>query len=233
MNFQHAKKLFVENGLEYSELLHEKLTIYYNFLIDYNNKINLTAITDEEEVWIKHFIDSILINKFVNIPENSTIIDVGTGAGFPSIPLKLYRNDLNVTLLDSLSKRITFLTELSTKLNINVETLNIRAEEASKNPKYREKFDIVTARAVANMTTLCEYCMGFLKIGGHFIAMKGISEDISASSNALKIMGGEISDNIQYNLNGKDGRKIFLIKKISHTPSKYPRNSGQIKKKPL
>lgn len=233
MNFQHAKQLFVENGLEYSELLHEKLTIYYDFLIDYNNKINLTAITDENEVWVKHFIDSILINKFVSIPENSTVIDVGTGAGFPSIPLKLYRNDLKLTLLDSLNKRITFLTELSTMLQINVETLNIRAEEAAKNPQNREKFDIVTARAVAAMPILCEYCMGFLKPDGYFIAMKGISEDISNSSNALKIMGGEISDNIQYNLNGKDVRKIFLIKKISHTPSKYPRNSGQIKKKPL
>lgn len=233
MNFQQAQQLFVENGLNYSEKLHEKLKIYYDFLIEYNEKVNLTAITQPDEVWIKHFLDSILFAKYVEIPENASLIDVGTGAGFPSVPLKLYRNDINLTLLDSLNKRITFLNELSTKLNISVETLHFRAEEGAKNPELREKFDFSTARAVAAMPVLCEYCMGFVKVGGKFVAMKGISEVLKDSQNAVKTMGGKISDEIEYKLNGTDGRKIFVVEKISHTPSKYPRNSSQIKNKPL
>lgn len=233
MNFQQAKNMFVENELDYSEELHEKLNIYYDFLIEYNKKINLTAITNKNEVWIKHFLDSILIEKYVKIPENCSMIDVGTGAGFPSVPLKLYRNDIRLTLLDSLNKRIVFLNELSTKLEINVETFHIRAEEAARKDEFREKFDVASARAVAAMPVLCEYCMGFVKPGGIFAAMKGVNEELSLADNAIKIMGGEISENIEYRLNENDGRKIFLIKKISHTPSKYPRNSGQIKNKPL
>ncbi len=186
MDFQRAEKLFVENGLKYTKALHEKLTIYYNFLIEYNNKVNLTAITNEEEVWIKHFLDSIIIEKYVSVPENASVIDIGTGAGFPSVPLKLYRDDIRLTLLDSLNKRIVFLNELSTKLQINVATLNMRAEDAAKNQQFREKFDVAAARAVAAMPVLCEYCMGFVKVGGSFIAMKGTNEEFAASSDSLK-----------------------------------------------
>lgn len=233
MDFQQAEIMFVENGLEYSKQLHEKLEIYADFLVEYNKKVNLTAITEPYEIWLKHFIDSILISKYVEIPENASIIDVGTGAGFPSVPLKLYRNDIKLTLLDSLNKRITFLDELSTKLDITVETYHSRAEDAAKKDALREQYDIATARAVAAMPTLCEYCMGFVKKGGKFVAMKGISEEIKSFQNAVSTMGGGNVEEIGYKLLGNDNRKIFVIEKISHTPSKYPRNSGQIKNKPL
>jgi len=233
MDYQLAEKMFRENGLEYSKLLHEKLEIYSKFLVEYNEKVNLTAITDEENIWLKHFVDSILFAKYVDIPQNASMIDVGTGAGFPSVPLKLYRDDIKLTLLDSLNKRITFLNELSTMLGINVETFHSRAEEAAKNEDYREMYDFATARAVAAMPTLCEYCMGFVKKGGKFVAMKGISEEISSFEKAVKTMGGGSIKEINYKLSGTDGRKIFELEKISHTPPKYPRNSGQIKNKPL
>lgn len=233
MDFQQAESMFVENGLDYSRELHEKLEIYANFLVEYNEKVNLTAITEPEEIWLKHFIDSILFAKYVSIPQNASVIDVGTGAGFPSVPLKLYRNDIKLTLLDSLNKRITFLNELSTKLGIDVETYHSRAEEAAKKENLREKYDIATARAVAAMPTLCEYCMGFVKKGGKFVAMKGRNEEISEFENAVSTMGGGNVEKIDYKLSDKDDRKIFVIEKISHTPSKYPRNSGQIKNKPL
>lgn len=233
MDFQQAESMFVENGLDYSRELHEKLEIYANFLVEYNEKVNLTAITEPEEIWLKHFIDSILFAKYVSIPQNASVIDVGTGAGFPSVPLKLYRNDIKLTLLDSLNKRITFLNELSTKLGIDVETYHSRAEEAAKRENLREKYDIATARAVAAMPTLCEYCMGFVKKGGKFVAMKGRNEKISEFENAVSTMGGGNVEKIDYKLSDKDDRKIFVIEKISHTPSKYPRNSGQIKNKPL
>ncbi len=233
MNFKQAEAMFVDNGLDYSKELHEKLEIYADFLVEYNEKVNLTAITESQEIWLKHFIDSILFAKYVDIPENASIIDVGTGAGFPSVPLKLYRNDIKLTLLDSLNKRITFLNELSTKLGITVETYHSRAEEAAKKDALREQYDIATARAVAAMPVLCEYCMGFVKKGGKFVAMKGVSEEISQFKKAVSTMGGGNVEEIDYKLGGTDGRKIFVIEKISHTPSKYPRNSGQIKNKPL
>ena len=233
MDYTKAEKLFLDNGLEYSQSLHDKLQIYCDFLIEYNEKVNLTAITDPDEIWVKHFLDSILITKYADIPENSSVIDVGTGAGFPTVPLKLYRNDIKLTLLDSLNKRITFLNELSTKLEIDVETLHSRAEDAAKSELYRESFDIATARAVAALPVLCEYCMGFVKVGGKFVSMKGTNEDLTTAEKAVKTMGGKIKGVTDYLLNGTDGRKIFIAEKISHTPIKYPRNSGQIKKMPL
>lgn len=233
MDFQRAKEMFIENGLEYSETLHEKLEIYADFLVEYNKKVNLTAITDPDEIWLKHFIDSILFVKYVEIPENSTMIDVGTGAGFPSVPLKLYRNDIKLTLLDSLNKRIVFLEKLSTMLGISVETFHSRAEDGAKNELLREKFDFATARAVASMPVLCEYCMGFVKKSGKFVAMKGVSEELSTFEKAVSVMGGGEVTEINYKLGGTDGRKIFVVEKKSQTPRKYPRNSGQIKNKPL
>ena len=233
MDYTKAKKLFHDNGLDYSQILHDKLQIYCDFLIEYNEKVNLTAITEPDDIWVKHFLDSILITKYADIPENASVIDVGTGAGFPTVPLKLYRDDIKLTLLDSLNKRITFLNELSAKLGIGAETLHSRAEDGAKSELYREQFDIATARAVAALPVLCEYCMGFVKVGGKFISMKGTNEDLTTAEKAVKTMGGKTVSITDYMLNGTDGRKIFIAEKISHTPVKYPRNSGQIKKMPL
>ena len=233
MDFQQAKQLFVENKLEYNETLHEKLEIYYETLIEYNNVMNLTAITEKNEVWIKHFLDSIITLNYAEIKKNAKVIDVGTGAGFPSVPLKIYRDDIKLTLLDSLNKRVGFLKELSARLSIETECIHARAEDAAKEESLRESFDVSTARAVASMPKLSEYCIPFVKPGGVFIALKGVNEEIAEAQNAVKILGGEIGYSKSYELDGREGRQIFVIKKISHTPIKYPRNSGQIKKQPL
>lgn len=224
--------LFAENDITITDEMYEKLYEYSELLVDWNNKINLTAITDPEGITVKHFLDSLLIFKYADIKENASVIDVGTGAGFPGIPMKIYRPDLKVTLLDSLNKRINFLNEVSEKTELHMECIHGRAEECGRKSELRESFDIAVARAVAAMPVLCEYCLPYVRVGGYFIVMKGPGEDISAAENAVKILGGKIVKISDYDLNG-DGRKIAVVKKISHTPIKYPRNSGQITKKPL
>lgn len=230
--YDFCKRSFQQADIELSKTLYEKLDIYAEFLVDYNKNVNLTAITEPEEILYKHFIDSILLDKYADIPENANLIDVGTGAGFPSVPLKLFRPDINITLLDSLNKRITFLKMLCEKLEIQAEFIHERAEIAGKNPDLREKFDVSCARAVANMSVLSEMCLPFVKVNGIFTAMKGLGENISDGNNSVKLLGGEISDQYVYEVYG-EGRKIVTVKKISHTPTKYPRNSSQIKKKHL
>ena len=231
-DFQFSHQLFEKYGLDLSEDVYNKLEIYAEFLVEYNEKVNLTAITDGGEILVKHFLDSILLLKYCDLPDGSTLIDVGTGAGFPSVPMKIFRPDLKITLLDSLNKRIVFLQELCSKLEIDAEFFHNRAEECGKDEDLREKFDVATARAVANLGLLSEFCIPFVKIGGRFLSMKGPSEDIKLGENAVKILGGKISDDIHYDLEG-DLRRIVVVEKISQTPTKYPRNSGQIKKKSL
>lgn len=223
---------FTEAGLVLNEELYKKLDTYAQFLIEYNEKVNLTAILDPMEILRKHFIDSIIISKYVDIPKNSSIIDVGTGAGFPSVPLKLMRDDLKLTLLDSLNKRIEFLNQLCDRLNIEAEFIHGRAEDVAKKDEYREKFDFSCARAVANLSLLSEYCIPFVKKGGFFISMKGPSEDLSDGENAVRLLGGKIEMLSEYEIFGEK-RRIVQIKKISQTPPRFPRNSSQIKKKQL
>ncbi|MBP5431860.1 MAG: 16S rRNA (guanine(527)-N(7))-methyltransferase RsmG [Ruminococcus sp.] len=230
--FEICCSKFTEAGLVLTDELYKKLDTYAEFLIEYNEKVNLTTILDPLEILRKHFIDSIIISKYVDIPRNSSIIDVGTGAGFPSVPLKLMRNDIKLTLLDSLNKRIQFLTQLSDKLGIEAEFIHGRAEEVANREEYREKFDLSCARAVANLSLLSEYCIPFVKTGGLFISMKGPSEDLSEGENAVRLLGGQIEKLSEYELFGEK-RRIVHIKKISQTPLKYPRNSSQIKKKQL
>ena len=231
-DFEFSCSAFNKYGLTLTEELYQKLEIYAEFLVEYNNNVNLTAITDPTEILFKHFIDSILATKYVEFPKNSSLIDVGTGAGFPSVPLKLYRNDIKITLLDSLNKRIEFLKQLCDKLEIEAEFIHDRAENVSKLPEYREKFDFSCARAVANMSLLSELCIPFVKVGGSFVSLKGPSEDISIGENAVNTLGGKIERVDEYQLEG-EGRKIVYVKKISQTPTRFPRNSSQIKKKPL
>ncbi len=223
---------FEKYGLTLTVEQYEKFDLYAEFLCEYNKNVNLTAITDPHDILIKHFIDSVLALKLVKIPENSAIIDVGTGAGFPSVPIKIMRNDINLTLLDSLAKRITFLEKLCEKLKINAVFVHGRAEDIGKMAEYREKFDFSCARAVANLSVLSEYCLPFVKVNGSFIAMKGPNEDIESSENAIKLLGGEIAEILDYDLDC-DKRRIISVKKISQTSTKYPRNSSQIKKKSL
>ena len=213
--------------------MYDKLEIYAEYLVEYNQKVNLTAITEHRDIYIKHFLDSLMPLIYVDIPQGATLIDVGTGAGFPSVPIKLYRPDIKLTLLDSLNKRIVFLESLCSKLKIDVECVHGRAEDFGKDDCYRERFDFATARAVANLQMLSEYCIPFVKVGGSFIAMKGLSEDIEASNNAIRTLGGKLINDATYTIPPEDNRRIIVIEKISNTPKKYPRISGKIKSKPL
>ena len=232
-DFSTIHCLFVERGLGITQKHYSLLSEYAEFLVEYNEKVNLTAITETGEIWVKHFLDSIVPLSYVEIPENASIIDVGTGAGFPSVPMGVYRGDLKITMLDSLMKRITFLEQLSEKMELNDwRCIHSRAEDAGNLPEYRETFDVATARAVAALPVLCEYCMPFVKKGGIFIALKGPSESSDDAAFAIKELGGAVEKEITYEISGEE-RRLIVIRKISHTPSKYPRKSSRIKQKPL
>ena len=231
-NYKKCCKEFEKYDLSLDKTVYEKLDIYAEFLVEYNKNVNLTAITEPKDILVKHFIDSILLCKYIDFGDNCTIIDVGTGAGFPSVPLKIFSPEINLTLLDSLNKRIIFLDKLCERLDLECNTIHGRAEDIAKMPEYREKFDFSCARAGANMSLLSELCLPFVKKGGTFISMKGPSEDISVGFNAVKLLGGKIENEIKYKLDD-DERRIITVKKISQTPQKFPRNSSQIKKKLL
>lgn len=219
---------------EFSSETTNNFEIYSEQLINYNKITNLTAITEPEEILEKHFLDCLLTFKFVDFPKNASVIDVGTGAGFPGIVLKLARVDLNITLLDSLNKRLLFLKELCQKTNVNCNIVHSRAEDGAKT-NMRETFDFAVSRAVARLPVLLEYCLPYVKVGGSFVALKGpnAEEELVASKNALKILGGSVDSVFKYNLPNGDFRTIVVIKKISQTPTKYPRTQVKISKKPL
>lgn len=237
------KEEFEKEIIEYMEELEIKLSTeqaemffkYMNLLLEWNEKINLTAITDEEEVIVKHFVDSITISKY--IPTGTSLIDVGTGAGFPGIPLGIIRNDLEIVLLDSLQKRINFLEVVIRELGLeNIKTVHARAEEFGNNNKYREKFDVATSRAVANLSTLSEYLLPLVKEGGVVICMKGcaIEEEMNNSKKAINVLGGKVTQVFEFNLPKTDiKRNIVLVDKVSKTPAKYPRKPGTPSKEPI
>ncbi len=208
---------------------------YMNLLIEWNKKINLTAIIESEDIILKHFIDSLTVNKFIE--NESNIIDIGTGAGFPGIPLKIIKPEIEFELLDSLNKRINFLNEVINNLNLkNIKAIHARVEEFAKNKKNREKYNIVTSRAVANLNVLVEYMLPLAKLGGKCICMKGpnIKEEIEKSKNAIKILGGEIESIEEFTLPQSDiKRTIIIIRKIKETPIKYPRKPGIPSKDPI
>lgn len=212
-----------------------KLYNYMNLLLEWNEKINLTAITDEKEIILKHFIDSFTINKFIN--SGDKMLDIGTGAGFPGLPIKIIRPEVDVFLMDSLNKRINFLNEVIESLQLkNIEAFHSRAEEMAKNNKFREKFDVVTSRAVAKLNILLEYMLPYTKINGKCLCMKGpnIEEEIKEAEKALKILGGEIEKIEKIILPDSNiERKIIIIRKKSATPLKYPRKAGMPTKEPL
>lgn len=220
---------------ELAEEMQQQFQDYMNLLLEWNEKINLTAITEEDEIILKHFVDSLTISKYIK--EGNSIVDVGTGAGFPGIPVKIARKNVKVTLVDSLNKRILFLNEVIEKLGLeNIETLHFRAEEFGQNKKYRESFDIATSRAVANLSTLVEYLLPLVKVGGICICMKGseIKEELENSKKAIQILGGEIQEIEEFYLPETDiKRTIVIVKKISSTPKKYPRKPGTPVKEPI
>ena len=215
---------------------------YYELLIEKNKVMNLTAITDKEDVIVKHFIDSIalipyLLDKGININNKLKIIDIGTGAGFPGLPLKIMMPDVKFTLLDSLNKRVSFLNEVIDELKLkDIEALHGRAEDYASDNKYREKYDICVSRAVANLSTLSEYCIPFVKEDGFFISYKAgeSEEEINNSKNAIKILGGKINKVEEFVLPGTDASRVFVfIRKQELTDKKYPRKAGVHAKKQL
>jgi 16S rRNA (guanine527-N7)-methyltransferase len=209
--------------------------IYKDTLKEWNKKINLTAIEEDPDIAVKHFIDSLTIIPYIS-GEKINLLDVGTGAGFPGIPAKIVFKNLKLTLLDSLEKRIKFLNELINILEIkDALAIHGRAEDLGQNPRYREKFDVCTARAVASLPVLLEYCLPFVRIGGTFIAMKGSSlDEVGLSQKALNILGGEIDEIKRITLPFSDIiRNIIIVKKMRHTSTKYPRKAGKPSKKPL
>ena len=223
-----------EAGFELSE---DKLSLfetYYNELVEYNQKVNLTAITEPHAVSITHFVDSLTLLK-ANLPKDAKIADIGAGAGFPSVPALIFRPDLKLTLIDSLNKRITFLKYLSERLGVSFNAEHLRAEEAGRRADLREQFDVVCARGVAKIYLLCEYCLPLVKKGGSLICMKGPepSEEIAEAKRAIRELGGKLSEVLSFNLPDGSGRSLVIIKKTSTTNSKYPRQSAKISKIPL
>ena len=224
-----------EISIEFTEEQLDKFYKYMNFLLEWNEKINLTAIIDPKEVILKHFIDSLTVLKYIK--EEQKIIDVGTGAGFPGIPIKILREDAKITLLDSLNKRIKFLDETIQLLKLkNIKTIHSRVEDLGKNKEYREKFDIVISRAVANLSTLSEYMIPLVKVEGKCICMKGsdVKEEVEKSKHAINLLGGKIERIDNLILPKSDNkRNIIITKKINNTPDKYPRKAGIPAKEPI
>ena len=213
----------------------KKFMNYMNLLLEWNEKINLTAITQPDEVKLKHFVDSLTVLKYIN--DDDKVIDIGTGAGFPGIPLKIMNENTKITLLDSLNKRINFLNIVIETLNLrNIQAIHGRAEEIARNKLYREKYDVAVSRAVANLSTLTEYMLPFVKVGGKCICMKGanVNEELERAQNAIKELGGEIKRVDNFYLSDNDNeRNIIVIKKVKETNPKYPRKAGTPSKEPL
>ena len=222
-------------GLTLDDTAINRLNAYGNLLVEWNEKMNLTAITEPEEVLYKHFLDCLLFFKNVDVKQGAKIIDVGTGAGFPGLVLKIARPDIELTLMDGLNKRLTFLNAVLDQLKLTALTVHMRAEDGGKNNNYREKYDIACARAVANLPVLCEYCIPFVKLGGQFVAMKGSSaaQELESAANAYKILGCEKPTIICEYLRENEARAFIISKKVSQTPPKYPRMGGKIAKSAL
>lgn len=225
------RNLFINYNVNITDEQFEKFEKYYDLLVFYNEKFNITNITEKREVFVKHFIDSILgVDKICG----KTLIDVGSGGGFPAIPIKIMKDDLTVTMIEATGKKCNFLNAVIKELNLkNICVINGRAEDLSKDVKYRENFDVCTARAVARLNTLCEYCMPFVKVGGTFVSYKAnAQEELKEAESAIKILGGKIKDVYNYNLEDAN-RTLISIEKVYKTDKKYPRGNGKERKSPL
>ncbi len=225
--------LYFEEEIDDNKI--QKFYDYMNLLVEWNKKINLTAITEEKDIILKHFVDSLTVLKYIK--ENKSIVDVGTGAGFPGIPLAIMNDSLKITLVDSLNKRINFLNEVCNKINLkNIKAIHARAEEFGQDNNYRESYDVAISRAVANLTVLAEYLLPLVKVGGKIICMKGpdIEEELKQAKSAIDILGGKFEKCDNFCLPKSDiSRNIIIINKIKETPKKYPRKAGTPAKTPL
>ena len=225
--------LYFEEEIDDNKI--QKFYDYMNLLVEWNKKINLTAITEEKDIILKHFVDSLTVLKYIK--ENKSIVDVGTGAGFPGIPLAIMNDSLKITLVDSLNKRINFLNEVCNKINLeNINAIHARAEEFGQDNNYRESYDVAISRAVANLTVLAEYLLPLVKVGGKIICMKGpdIEEELKQAKSAIDILGGKFERCDNFCLPKSDiSRNIIIINKIKETPKKYPRKAGTPAKPPL
>lgn len=232
--FEYLSKYSEKIEVDITEKESKYLFNYMKLLLEWNNRINLTAITNEKEIILKHFIDSLTANKYIK--NNKTIMDIGTGAGFPGIPLKILNEEINFILVDSLNKRINFLQEVKNRLEINkLDLIHSRVEDLAHNVNYREKSDIVISRAVANLRVLVEYMLPLVRKKGYCICMKGpkIDEELKDSKKAIEILGGKIEKIDKITLPQNLDRNILIIKKVESTPSKYPRKAGIPAKQPL
>lgn len=222
-------------GVELDENALERFDIYARLLVDWNEKINLTAITEPDEIVIKHFVDSLSIFSAIEIPEGSKVIDVGTGAGFPGVAMLIARPDLDITLLDSTNKKLNVIRDILENIGLEANVVHKRAEEAGQSKDFREQYDFATARAVSNLRDLSEYCLPFVKVSGTFISMKSAKadEEIEEGKKAVSVLGGKITEKKTFELEDAGERTVILIKKFSSTPARYPRPSAKIAKNPI
>lgn len=235
--FEILNNACTNENIPFDEDKYSKLIKYKDMLKEWNEKINLTAITDDEGIIKKHFIDSLKIFRFSKLKNCKKIMDVGTGAGFPGIPMKILMPELDIVLLDSLNKRINFLNEVINTLQLKgISAIHGRAEDFARESNYREKFDAVVSRAVANLSVLSELCLPYVKKDGFFIALKGpaVENEIIEANKAIKVLGGELEDTIMVTVEGTElNHNLVIIKKTNHTSKDYPRKAGMITKKPI
>ena len=234
---QIFEKKLSELGITLNEVQKRQFLQFYELLVEWNKVMNLTGITEYEEVNEKHFVDSLSIVKAIDMDSVETVIDIGTGAGFPGIPLKIAFPNLKVVLLDSLNKRIQFLNTVIDTLQLtDIQTIHGRAEDFAKQQAYREQFDLCVSRAVANLATLSEYCLPYVRVDGMFIPYKSgeITEELQQSQNAIHVLGGKVTDVVKFRLPGTEiGRSFVKIKKVQNTAKKYPRKAGLPSKEPI
>lgn len=222
-------------GVELDENALERFDIYARLLVDWNEKINLTAITEPDEIVIKHFVDSLSLFSVIDIPQGAKVIDVGTGAGFPGVAMLIARPDLDITLMDSTNKKLNVIRDILENIGLKANVVHKRAEEAGQSKDFRESYDFATARAVSNLRDLSEFCLPFVKVGGTFISMKSAKadEEIEEGKKAISVLGGKIKEKKTFMLEAAGERTVILIEKSSSTPAKYPRPSAKMAKNPI
>lgn len=235
INYELLGRELKQIGIELDDYGLDKFDQYAERLVRWNEKVNLTAITDPDEIVIKHFVDSLYILKFIKMSPNQSLVDVGSGAGFPGLPLLIANPQLEVTFVDSVNKKLSFIKDALNNAGLMANIINSRAEELGRNSDFRESFDYVTARAVAPLRVLAEYCLPLVKPDGFFVSMKGSNglQELADAENAIKTLGGEVAKTAEYTLPNGDPRSIIIVRKISQTPTKYPRKTKKIETKPL